>query len=141
MRVIVGLGSRSRPPAGRAGRTSLPTLVIGPELSDVVDLDPVAAVLAVEQEELRILRHRPPGVDVFLGDPLSAAGTLVAQLEPLVARDVLSAHVAGQRRSGGGGGAQPGFGPVGGASVPAVESAATIAARVSSDLVDGSISG
>ena len=28
--IEVGLGSRSRPPAGRAGRTSLPTPSIGP---------------------------------------------------------------------------------------------------------------
>ena len=64
----------------------------------------------------------------------------MAHLEPLVARNVLAAHPA-QRRSGGGGGAQPGLGPVDGLSLPAGASASTMAARVSSAFADGAISG
>jgi hypothetical protein len=104
--------------------------------SDVVDLDAVAAIGAPQQEQLRILGDRAPRVDIGLGHLLATARALVAQLQPLVARDVLAAHR--QRRSTEGGGAQPGFGPSG-ASSPA--SAAAIAARVSSALADGRIRG
>ena len=99
----------------------------------MVDLDAVAAVPAVEQQQLRILRHRAPSVDVGFSDLLAAARTFVAELEPLIARDVLAAH---QRRATGGGGSQPGLGPAGASDSPADASAATIAARVSSALAE-----
>ena len=106
----------------------------------MVDLYAIATVGAVKEQELRILRHRSPGVDVGLADLLATARALVAQLQPLVAGNVLAAHRA-QRRSGRGGGAQPGFGPVNGASLPGGASAATMAARVSSALAEGAMSG
>jgi hypothetical protein len=67
---------------------------------DVVDLDPIAAVRTVEQEKLRVLRGRAPRVDVRLVHLLAAARALVAQLEPLVAGDVLPAHLAAVRWRG-----------------------------------------
>ena len=114
----------------------LPTLLLR---SDVVDLDSIAAVRAEEQEQLGVLGDRTPGVDVGLADLLSAPGTLVSQVEPLVAGDVLPAHQRPSGELGGGGGAHPGFGPVG-ASAPSA-SAAAMAARVSSSLGDGASSG
>src|SRR5687768_7696650 len=107
-----------------------------PDRSDVVDSDAVASVRAVEEQQLRIVGDGTPRVHVRLRDLLAAAWALVAHVEPLVARNVLAPH---QRRSGGGGGAQPGFGPGGGS--PSGASAAAIAARVCSALSDGAMSG
>src|SRR5262245_4369729 len=59
---------------------------------DVIDLHAVTAVGAVQQEELRIVRRWTPGVDIGLVELLAAPRALVAELEPLVARDVLAAH-------------------------------------------------
>ena len=60
--------------------------------SDVVDLHPIPAIGTVEHEQLRIIGDRTPGVDIGLADALTAARTLVADIQPLIAGDVLAAH-------------------------------------------------
>ena len=41
---------------------------VGGTTSDVVDLDPVAAVGAIQQQQLGVVRHRAPSEDIGLGD-------------------------------------------------------------------------
>lgn len=91
---VVGRRSRSWLQDGPGGAAS-PRSASAPEWSDVVDLDPVTTVGAVEQKELRIVRHGPPRIDVGLADLFPAARALVAHVKPLVAGDVLSTHVSG----------------------------------------------
>src|SRR5439155_91772 len=81
-------------------------------------------VRAVQQQQLRIVSHRPPGVDEGLVQLLSAMRTFGADLEPLVTRDVLATHQpwscaassevsarTGSRNfEGGGGGSHPALG-------------------------------
>src|SRR5689334_4729370 len=109
----------------------------------MVDLDPVSAVGAVDEQQLGILSHRAPGIHVALVQLLTAVGAFRTDLKPLVAGDVLTPHqcssasasaVAPPRADGvafapgGGGGSQPGFGAD--ASPPGAPAA--IAARASS---------
>lgn len=98
--------------------------------SDVVDLDPIATLGAVEEQELRVLGHRAPRVDHRLVQALAAMRALHAKVEPLVAGDVLAAHQR-PRRGSAPGGSQPGLG-AGAASPSAAASASRVASVLSS---------